>query len=64
MRLLTLELLWASYILIQIIAILDLGDTLITWGQKARKISLKMYVDWITFSTMSDIIGCYNFRVG
>ena len=57
-RSLALKPLWVSHILIQITAISDLRDVLITWGQKARTISLKMYVDWMTFSTMSDVMEC------
>ena len=44
-RPLVLELLWVSYTSIEIMAILDFGDALITWGWEVKIILLKMYVD-------------------
>ena len=57
MRSSVLKPLWVFHISIQITAISDLGDVLFTWGQKTRTISLKMCVHWMTFSTMSDVMG-------
>ena len=53
---LILELFWVSYILIQIMAMSDLGKTLIILGLEVRTISLKMWLTLSIFSTLLDKI--------
>jgi len=56
MRPFTLLLLWTFQISNQMIAISDLGDTLITWSFKATVMLLKMWLLLMIVSTTSDEI--------
>ena len=55
-RVLALYPLWASQMSTQTIAILDLGEALITQGFNKSNILLKIWLDLMTISTKSEVI--------
>jgi len=61
MRPFAFKLFWESQILIQITAMSDLGDVLITCGYDAKTTSLKMWDFLITSSTISEVISKFVF---
>ena len=52
---------WEYQILTYITAMSDLGDVLITYGQDAKIISLKIWVSLITSSIILEVIGKFIF---
>jgi len=56
--------LWASHMFTQIVAMLDLGNTLITHGLKARYTSLNIYMDLMMVLMTLELMGTLvSFRI-